>query len=112
MRLVDPVILERLKQNNLNKDADHMPVVRYFTPWSRASWLIVDIDVDDGDTMYGLCDLGVGEANLGYVLLSDLEDIVGPRDMRVERDVNWKPTRRISDYARAAQVAKRVIELY
>ncbi|WP_426127674.1 DUF2958 domain-containing protein [Pararhizobium sp. PWRC1-1] len=43
--------------------------------------------------MFGLCDLGMGEPELGYVLLSELEEIKGPGGIPIERDLNWSPTK-------------------
>jgi len=111
MKLMTPEILQRLKDNNRNKNADHAPVVKFFTPWANATWLIVDIDVDDNDLMFGLCDLGVGEPELGYVLLSDLEELRGPGGLTVERDLHWKATQPISVYAFAARSARRIVDV-
>lgn len=111
MQLMTPAILERLKQNNLTKNADHAPVVKFFTPWANATWLIVDIDVEDGDMMFGLCDLGLGEPELGYVLLSDLEELKGPHGLTVERDLHFKATKPMSEYAAAARRESRIVEL-
>ena len=48
----------------------HKPVVKYFTPFGAATWLISEID--DENMMFGLCDLGQGFPELGYVHLQDL----------------------------------------
>lgn len=109
MQLVTAEILERLKLNNVTKEGDHAPVVKFFTPWSSATWLIVDIDKDDEDMMFGLCDLGLGEPELGYVLLSDLEDIRGPDDQHIERDPHFRGEQPISVYAHEARRARRVV---
>ena len=39
---------------------DPMPVVRLFTPDAHATWLLAALDPTDGDTAYGLIDLGSG----------------------------------------------------
>ena len=58
----------------------------------------------DGDTAYGLIDLGIGMPELGKVKLSDLASIVGPLKQPVERDLYFQSRRaRLSDYARLAQ---------
>lgn len=111
MKLITPEILERLKMNNLTKDADHAPVVKFFTPWANATWLISDIDVEDGDMMFGLCDMGLGEPELGYVLLSDLEELRGPSCLRVERDLHFRATRPMSEYVYAARSERRIVEI-
>ncbi len=111
MNLMTPEILERLKMNNLTKDADHAPVVKFFTPWANATWLISDIDVEDNDLMFGLCDMGHGEPELGYVLLSDLEELKGPAGLTVERDLHFKATKPMSEYAYAARRERRIVEI-
>ena len=82
---------------------DPMPVVRLFTPDAHATWLLAALDPTDGDTAYGLIDLGIGMPALGTVRLSDLASIVGPRQRPVMRDRYFQPTRRLSEYVRLAQ---------
>jgi hypothetical protein len=38
---------------------DHAPVVKFFSPVGAATWLFSELD-EDGDTLFGLCDLGFG----------------------------------------------------
>ena len=82
---------------------DPMPVVRLFTPDAHATWLLAALDPTDGDTAYGLIDLGLGMPELGTVKLSDLAGIVGPRQQPVMRDLYFRPTRTLSEYTRAAE---------
>ena len=53
--------------------------VRLFTPDAHLTWLLASLDPADGDTAYGLIDLGLGIPELGTVKLSGLASIVGPR---------------------------------
>ena len=48
---------------------DPLPVVRLFTPDAHATWLLAALDPDDGDTAYGLIDVGIGMPELGTVRL-------------------------------------------
>ena len=82
---------------------DPMPVVRLFTPDAHATWLLAAIDPADGDTAWGLIDLGIGMPELGMVKLSDLAPIVGPRQQPVMRDLYFRPTRTLSEYTRLAE---------
>lgn len=82
---------------------DPLPVVRLFTPDAHATWLLVSLDPTDGDTAYGLIDLGIGMPALGMVKLSDLASIVGPRQQSVMRDRYFQPARRLSEYLRLAE---------
>jgi hypothetical protein len=49
--------------------------VKLFAPDGNATWLLTEIDPDDGDRAFGLCDLGLGEPELGYVSLAELESV-------------------------------------
>nr|WP_276562055.1 DUF2958 domain-containing protein [Alcaligenes phenolicus] len=82
---------------------DPLPVVRLFTPDARLTWLLAALDPDDGDTAYGLIDLGLGMPELGTVRLSDLASIVGPRKQPVMRDRYFQAARPLSEYVRLAQ---------
>jgi len=82
---------------------DPVPVVRLFTPDAHVTWLLAALDPADGDTAYGLIDLGLGMPALGTVKLSDLESIVGPHKQPVMRDRYFQPARALSEYVRLAQ---------
>lgn len=82
---------------------DPLPVVRLFTPDAHATWLLVALDPADGDTAYGLMDLGIGIPEMGVVQLSALASIVGPRQQRVMRDRFFQSVRPISEYLQLAQ---------
>ena len=58
----------------------------------------------DGDTAWGLIDLGIGMPALGTVKLSDLAEIVGPQNRPVLRDLYFRATRPLSEYVRSAQL--------
>jgi len=82
---------------------DPLPVVRLFTPDAHATWLLVALDPADGDTAWGLIDLGIGMPALGTVKLSDLAGIVGPRQRPIRRDLYFRATRPLSEYVQLAQ---------
>jgi len=82
---------------------DPLPVVKLFTPDAHATWLLTELDPIDGDTAYGLCDLGLCMPALGTVRLSDLETIRGPRNLPVLRDLHFNPRFTLSEYTRRAQ---------
>ena len=85
------------------QNIDSLPVVRLFTPDAHATWLLAALDPADGDTAWGLIDLGIGMPGLGHVKLSDLESIVGPRKQPVMRDRYFQPVRLLSEYLRLAE---------
>ena len=82
---------------------DPLPVVRLFTPDAHATWLLASLDPQDGDTAYGLIDLGIGMPELGTVPLSALASIVGPRKQSVMRDRYFQAVRPLSEYVRLAK---------
>lgn len=82
---------------------DPLPVVRLFTPDAHATWLLAALDPADGDTAWGLIDLGIGMPELGMVKLSDLAGIVGPRQQPIQRDLYFRASRPLSEYVRLAQ---------
>ena len=69
---------------------DPVAVVKYFTPDSSWTWLIIEgSEQEDGDWMFfckafsHLCPGG----ELGYVMLSELEQVRGSLGLPVERDL-------------------------
>ncbi|MDN7597988.1 DUF2958 domain-containing protein [Burkholderia multivorans] len=82
---------------------DPLPVLRLFTPDAHATWLLAALDPADGDTAWGLIDLGLGLPALGTAKLSDLAGIVGPNKQPVMRDRYFQATRPLSEYVRLAQ---------
>ena len=87
---------------------DHMPVVKLFCPWGGATWLLTELDPEEPDIAFGLCDLGFGEPEIGRVRLSEIESVVGPGGLTIERDLYFKPTKTLTAYAADARRAGRI----
>lgn len=108
---MNPLITEDERQRLLahgharanGKAGDPPPVVRLFTPDAHATWLLASLDPADGDTAFGICDVGIGMPELGTIKLSDLASIVGPLKRPVMRDRYFQATRTLSEYLRLAQ---------
>jgi hypothetical protein len=83
-------------------------VVKLFTPDAGATWLLTEIDPSDPDIAFGLCDLGLGETELGYVSLSELADVRGQIGLPIERDLYFKATKTLSEYAAEAWRLNRI----
>jgi len=79
--------------------ADILPVVKLFTPDAGCTWLLTELDPDDPDIAFGLCDLGMGCPETGSVRISELESVRGRLGLPVERDLHFKPTKTLSAYA-------------
>src|SRR5450755_915740 len=54
------------------EERDPHPVVKLFTADANATWLLTELDPGEPDRAFGLCDLGLGCPELGYVLMSEL----------------------------------------
>lgn len=67
-------------------DFDPEPVVKLFTPDAQATWFLSEIDSDDPDIAFGLCDLGCGFPELGSVSIVEIKTICGRLGSPVERD--------------------------
>lgn len=86
------------------KRGDPYPVVKLYTPDAHATWLLTELDPAEGDTAYGLCDVGLGAPELAHVKLSDLEAMRGPNKLPVQRDLHFKPKHRLGEYAARARL--------
>lgn len=66
------------------------PICRFkiFLPNSNWTWYIIEIDKSDYNTCYGLVD-GF-EQELGYFSLSELENLQGMFELKVELDNSFK----------------------
>lgn len=87
---------------------DPAPVVKLFTPDAGATWLLTEIDPTDHDRAFGLCDLGLGEPELGYVSLGELAAFRGALGLPVERDAAFTGDKPLSGYALDASRAGRI----
>ena len=89
---------------------DPFPVVKLFTPDAAATWLITEAYPEGSDVrLFGLMDLGLGEAVLGYAMLSEIEDVRGKLGLPVERDLWFKAEHRLSNYAKIARYAGMIV---
>ena len=98
-------LLTHGRQSVENPDFDPLPVVKLFTPNAGATWLLTEIDPDDHDHAFGLCDLGQGFPELGYVSLQELASLRGRWGLPIERDLYFTADKPISVYAREARLA-------
>ncbi len=91
------------------EEIDPCPVVKLFTPDAGATWLLTELDPSDPDRAFGLCDLGLGFPELGYVSLVELAAVRGRFGLPVERDLHFTADRPLSDYADAARRRGRIV---
>lgn len=111
MQLMTKEIKTKLLRNGdvTNRGNDHRPVVKFFGG-SACTWLITEIDPADEDMMFGLCDLGLGYPELGYVSLSFLETCkFPPFGLGAERDRYFKADKPLSHYTKLATQNQRIV---
>ncbi len=88
---------------------DPHPVVKLFNPAGAATWLLTELDPEDPDVAFGLCDLGHGFPELGSVSLSEISAVRGPLGLGIERDRGFKATQPLSKYAELARAEGRIV---
>lgn len=104
MKLLTKAQKAKLLENGRNTDQDHYPVVKLFTPYAGATWLLSELDPENERIAFGLCDLGMGYPELGYVDLEELAELkTSYGSPVVERDLHFKAKHPISIYADAAR---------
>jgi hypothetical protein len=97
------------ERRRTDEDFEPPPVVKLFTPDAGCTWLLSEIDPDDPDHAFGLCDLGMGCPELGYVSLNELATVRGKLGLPVERDLYFTPKGAISAYADNARLRGRIV---
>lgn len=110
MKLLTKAIEEQLIKNyelNNPKRGEHgkhdlKPAVKFFGG-GACTWLITEYNPDSG-LFFGLCDLGMGEPELGYVSKQELEETRFAFGLGVERDLYWKADKTLQEYADAARI--------
>ena len=102
-------LLANGRQSLDQENFDPAPVVKLFTPDAGATWLLTEIDPDDHDHAFGLCDLGLGYPELGWVSLAEIVTVRGQLGLPIERDLHFAPQKRLSAYARKARFVGRIV---
>lgn len=110
MILLTPDLRYALRANAINSAAaqardmrfDPVPVVKFFNPLGAGTWLATEL-YSDGDTLFGLADLGFGCPEMGIFSLAEIGSVRLPFGMGIERDLDFSsphPLSRWSDMAR------------
>ena len=108
MKLITQEIRKKLLANH-GHDGSAQPVLKLFTPWMGATWLISEMDPEDENYLYGLCDLGMGSPEVGSVYLPELKKAEGPFGLKIERDLYWTPEKTLPEYVDEAVDAGRIL---
>jgi hypothetical protein len=111
--MIPPVLLAELLANGCmtsrGRELDHRPVVKIFDPSGAATWLLTEVSPADPKLAFGLCDLGQGCPELGYVDLSELAAVRTRLGLRLELDRHFRPAKTLSEYAQEARVLGRIV---
>ena len=109
MKLLTKAQHDKMLKNGIRsideENFDPRPVVKFFTPDGSATWLLTELDPDDNDIAFGLCDLGMGCPELGSVRISELTSARGPLGLPIERDLYFTAEYPLSVYAESARAA-------
>jgi hypothetical protein len=68
---------------------DPPPVIKLFNPVGAATWLASELN-EDGDTLFGLADLGFGCPELGTFSLREIASVRLPYGLGIERDLSFR----------------------
>jgi len=118
MILLPPELRFSLRANDLERRAadrdekpapDPLPVVKFFNPVGAATWLATEL-YPDGDTLFGLADLGFGCPELGPFSLSEMAEVRLPFGMGIERDEGFSTIHRLSVWSAWARRAGSIIQ--
>ncbi|MES2451976.1 MAG: DUF2958 domain-containing protein [Pseudomonadota bacterium] len=90
------------------REPDPVPVVKFFNPVGAATWLATELDAD-GDTLFGLADLGFGCPELGAFSLSEIAALRLPFGLGIERDLGFATAVPLSVWADTARRAGSIL---
>lgn len=110
MKLVTKEIKRLLDSNNKKKPDDRVPYLKLFNPCGAATWLITEFNEGEG-MFFGLCDLGMGSPELGYVSIQEIEEVELPFGMKIERDMWWEPEGTLMQYYSKARAKGEICNL-
>jgi hypothetical protein len=108
MLLLTQDLRARLIANGKSR-GNHMPVVKFFSPVGAATWLFSELD-EDGDTLFGLCDLGFGCPEMGRASLAEIADVKLPFGLSIERNLHFEGRFPLTIYADAARLCGGITE--
>ena len=108
MLLLTQDLRARLIANGLRR-GDHVPVVKFFNPVGSGTWLFSELD-EDGDILFGLCDLGFGCPEIGSVSLAEIVAVTLPFGLTIERDLCFEGRFPLTIYAYAARLCSGITE--
>ena len=101
MKLLTKEIIEKLppiKSTEERDSADIPIIVKFFTPWSNFTWWVTEgeAELDEagqetGEYLFFGYVSGF-DRELGYFVLSELQEVNGPCGLKIERDLHFSGT--------------------
>ena len=92
----------KLVKNHQERPENEIPVVKFFHPFSPATWLLTELDPDTG-LAFGLCDMGQGDPELGYVSLDEICS-----NGWINRDLHFKSKKTLREWTDEAREKGRI----
>ena len=122
MKLITAKIRNVLLRNHRKRNQaghDPVPALKLFYPAGPQTWLFTEMDPEQPDRVFGLCDLGFGHPELGWASLQEMEQFRGKlvirghvrgflRGLKIERDRWFRPSHPFSHYIRKAREDRRI----
>jgi hypothetical protein len=90
-------------------EPDSVPLLKLFNPLGAATWLATELG-DDGDTLFGLADLGFGCPELGYFSLLEIDSVRLPFGLGIERDEDFRTPFALSVWAEQARRSGSILQ--
>lgn len=87
---------------------DPQPVVHLYLPGSSHQWLLTELHTHD-DVAFGLCDLGAGFPELGYVDLREVLAAAASVNAELRCNLAFRAIAPLSEYAEQARRAQRIV---
>ena len=99
-----------LRENHKRRpknDHDPRPVAHLYLPGNRCQWLLTEIDEDN--IAFGLCDLGMGFPELGYVDLTEVMEAACSVCAELRCNTDFRAIAPLSVYAEQAHLAQHIV---
>lgn len=109
-KMIEKQLIKNHETNRvqLSSPIDFEPVVKLLGG-TTCSWLLTEYNPDT-DLYFGLADLGMGFAELGYVNRTEIEQIrFKPFGLKIERDRYFRPDKTLNEYAKASEKNGRIV---
>jgi hypothetical protein len=107
MQILTAEIRAQLRANSEARNTpghDPRPALKLFNPLGAATWLATELD-EDGDTLFGLADLGFGCPEMGYFSLAEIAGVHLPFGLTIERDMAFTTPHPLSRWVEVSRAA-------